>query len=539
MPTLYHAQLTEKETPWVEIWDGMYQGLVPHARPILDMLGYYAERDLQIPDAGIGLTPDEVQELEPIGAALTSAAVETQKMPDGVLIATLTEVAKGSSCISAYDLPGAVQWELANDHQRGEERPGTFPMDIWGSEQTFVPYVWGEPTHEIVARDAARALGRIQQERSVGRRMHPAHPILADGLGNIFRASGQPIVRHRRKIAKLHKHTGNVLYEETGPFHEFLELVLRPLNDFLRERRLPPVTIDSVVRLTVETRPRRPSLPLPSFSHNEALQTELVISPELVTCAIQPGNNWEDFMTEQTTEVREIDNQEEDTEPQTEAIPEDNTDYMPDFIQKMVDDPPILPGESAHAFRGVFTSFEWDYTQRPKTDWEYQLTSRAAVAAWELMRYDRMKAAILRNHQRHAAESMHRRSSGIEPMSTLDQKQIESYAQEGTARYFTDPAYRAEFAAHLERSGFAPNGVEGEAFLRALPSLSIVDRLITSTEKRLDKILRQLDAAYAKRHSEQPMPQSIAARRQERLLEKLEREQESLTNGNKKADSGK
>jgi hypothetical protein len=50
--------------------------------------------------------------------------------------------------------------------------------------------------------------------------------------------------------------------------------------------------------------------------------------------------------------------------------------------------------------------------------------------------------------------------------------------------------------------------------------------------------LRRLDAVYAKRHPEQPMPQSIAAARQERLLEKLEREQESLANGNKKADRG-
>src|SRR4051794_21039197 len=137
MPTLYAAQLTEKEVPWLEIWDGMYHGLLPHARLILGKLGYYAERDLQIPDADIGLTPDEVHELEPIASALTIAAVETQKMPDGVLIATLRKVEKGSACISVYDLPGAVQWELANDHQRGEESPGTFAMDIWGSEQTL------------------------------------------------------------------------------------------------------------------------------------------------------------------------------------------------------------------------------------------------------------------------------------------------------------------------------------------------------------------------------------------------------------------
>ena len=37
-------------------------------------------------------------------------------------------------------------------------------------------------------------------------------------------------------------------------------------------------------------------------------------------------------------------------EPQTEAIPEDNTDYMPDFIQKMVDDPPFCLGSPPTLF---------------------------------------------------------------------------------------------------------------------------------------------------------------------------------------------
>jgi hypothetical protein len=53
MPTLYAAQLIETETPWLEIWNRMYKGLLPYARQILVVLGYCVERDLEVssPDA--------------------------------------------------------------------------------------------------------------------------------------------------------------------------------------------------------------------------------------------------------------------------------------------------------------------------------------------------------------------------------------------------------------------------------------------------------------------------------------------------------
>jgi hypothetical protein len=73
----------------------------------------------------------------------------------------------------------------------------------------------------------------------------------------------------------------------------------------------------------------------------------------------------------------------------TEEIYDDN-DYIPDFIQELVDDPPILAGESKDGFARLFESFEMDYTQRPKTDLEYFWTYRATVATWEVMRYEHM-----------------------------------------------------------------------------------------------------------------------------------------------------
>jgi hypothetical protein len=249
VPTLYAAQLSEPETPWPEIWNRMYQGLVPNARQILALLGYYVEHDLHVPPPDAPLTADEIAELTPIVSALTIAAVECARMPDGVLLATLKTVAKSLSR-SASSLPAAVLWEMAANYRRGQEKPGTFAMDIWGSDQTRSNYVGGEPMPDDIARAAEAAASRIQAQRSRGRRHHRAYPILAESLGAIFRASGQAIQRHRKKLPRSAK--DDTIYTETGPFHEFLALVLSPLRDVLRERGLPPITVDSIVRMAAD-----------------------------------------------------------------------------------------------------------------------------------------------------------------------------------------------------------------------------------------------------------------------------------------------
>jgi hypothetical protein len=265
MPTLYQPQLTDTATPWLEIWERMDRGLRPRAREILGMLEFYAERDLDVAAGESELTSNEIEELVPIASALTIAAVESQKLPDGVLAATLSSLAKEPGRFSLGATPPAVQWELANDYRRGDESSGSFPMDIWGSDQTLVPYIWGEPILENISRAAEAATARVEAGRRPGRPLNPANQVLADRLGNIFRSSGQPIVRHREKQVR-HDH---LVYVETGPFFEFLRAVVPPLSEFLRERSLPPVTIETVVRLAIL--PREEANRSPDFSHNKSL----------------------------------------------------------------------------------------------------------------------------------------------------------------------------------------------------------------------------------------------------------------------------
>ena len=191
----------------------------------------------------------------------------------------------------------------------------------------------------------------------------------------------------------------------------------------------------------------------------------------------------------------------------------DDTDYTPDFINDLLQNPPIVAGDSVDAFGRLFESYEFNFMSphRPKTDHEYMLVARATNISWELMRYDRMKALILQHYQHAAADRLHRRCNS----SGSGQKSGSKTGSERPMRYFTDPAYRQQFIAKLEEAGLSPVVVDTEAYLRSLMPLSTIERLITSSENRLARILRQLEAAYLRRNPMQPMTQSNDASRLE------------------------
>jgi hypothetical protein len=49
---------------------------------------------------------------------------------------------------------------------------------------------------------------------------------------------------------------GHAVFVEGGPFYDFLELVLKPLRAYLRERKLAPVTTETIVRLIADNFPK-------------------------------------------------------------------------------------------------------------------------------------------------------------------------------------------------------------------------------------------------------------------------------------------
>lgn len=245
MPTHHKAQFHETSMPFAEVWHLMRSGLKPVARQILTLLKFYDEWGTEPSADGEPLSAEEEAELRPLVTALAVAAVLSEEMKPGPLVSTLKRVRKTPKLFCDCALPAAVLWELAQDYQRDMEPLGTFSMDIWGSAQTAVACCRLDPTDQAVAVAAARALARIQQARTPGRPDHPAHFELAERLATVFGKSELEILRKRQIVDCKH---GIPRYAERGPFFDFLELVLPPLREFLRERRLAPITSESVVR---------------------------------------------------------------------------------------------------------------------------------------------------------------------------------------------------------------------------------------------------------------------------------------------------
>lgn len=250
MPTLSKAQLTEPESPWLEIWDGMYRYLCLNRGAILTLLGFYAEHDLEAESVG-NPTRDEEAELRPIATALTFAAIAAEVMPSGRLIATLKKVSKSPSLFFSGQLPAAVEWIIACNYQRSDEKPATHWRDVWGGQPAIFEGQVGTPTELNVARAATSATRRLQNVRKRGRPYNSANQMVADGLGDIFRLSGNLIVRHREPAMRF----GKLVVIESGPFYDFLNLVLPPLKRHLRDRKLAHVTVNTIVRLVTEDFP--------------------------------------------------------------------------------------------------------------------------------------------------------------------------------------------------------------------------------------------------------------------------------------------
>ena len=55
-----------------------------------------------------------------------------------------------------------------------------------------------------------------------------------------------------RRQAPIDKKGGGVRYVEIGPFHQFLKMVIGPLQEHLERHGLPRVTIETVERIATE-----------------------------------------------------------------------------------------------------------------------------------------------------------------------------------------------------------------------------------------------------------------------------------------------
>jgi hypothetical protein len=115
-----------------------------------------------------------------------------------------------------------------------------------------------------------------------------------------------------------------------------------------------------------------------------------------------------------------------------------------------------------------------------------------------------MEDTILLNQQRPAVESLFRRTHEGAAMQNVEAG-IRSAAIISANKYFADPAFRLAADKGFEAAGYAPDALQGEAYLRAQSSLAIIHREKAVNRKALFNILKDLETRYLSRHPEKKM----------------------------------
>jgi hypothetical protein len=113
---------------------------------------------------------------------------------------------------------------------------GFVPNDFCGTIQI--------PSEESIAKAASAAIDDLSRGRQAGRPSSEANRIVGEGLREIFSRYNDKITRRSETSWR----DGEFIQVEAGSFLDFVSVAIVPLQNLLRERRLPPVTAVSIVR---------------------------------------------------------------------------------------------------------------------------------------------------------------------------------------------------------------------------------------------------------------------------------------------------
>lgn len=245
MPTLSKPQLSEPL-----IW-GVIQferDLNSMREKVLYKLGFYREHDR--PDSFNGkfalqVHTHEDEVLNEIAGALKHAAAVAARVSDSALIATLKSIRRHPNLVFNNRLIGAAVWILAENYQRQKEKPGTFWPDIIGELPENFRGRLRKPKPTNIAAAASRSLKKLQGARALGQPRNFANEVLGKKLGQIFLRYNDRITRHSVETAAKN---GLYYLKDSGPFFDFTQLVLEPLQSFLRVNKLRSVSASGVFK---------------------------------------------------------------------------------------------------------------------------------------------------------------------------------------------------------------------------------------------------------------------------------------------------
>jgi uncharacterized protein YdiU (UPF0061 family) len=180
----------------------------------------------------------------------------------------------------------------------------------------------------------------------------------------------------------------------------------------------------------------------------------------------------------------------------SEAQPE----RIPFFIRRQLKNPPILPGESKSEFNILFREIEYSAEGGEKTAADYAVDYQATVLIWNLQRIDRMMVAVIRHMHPAAVAALLRRSSEFGETEPGSLAYRTAHAQ--ALAYFTSEADKKKVLERFAKAGYAPDAVEVEAFERALPQITNLNRQQNVARQQLLAFLKEIDLRNSRRAKE-------------------------------------
>jgi len=163
---------------------------------------------------------------------------------------------------------------------------------------------------------------------------------------------------------------------------------------------------------------------------------------------------------------------------------------VPDrFLSRAMETPRLLPGESREDFFALFETMLNELL--PSTDLDWFVTVDLAWILWDIQRFRRWKNAIIWLNQRAAlGEALLRTDPNyttVGPTETLRKTtQLKADALKGNPK--GDPAAARE----LEEHGYGQDALNALAFLKAEPSVEVIEKFAEMARRRLMRTLRDV-----------------------------------------------
>jgi hypothetical protein len=251
MPTKYKPQLDHVGFDWSNQSNQFHQDLLAIETTMLEKSGFFNEYGHPGPDVVHSEARELIRELSGVISLAAAIRMDAGFKAPNKLISTLEAVEKDPSVILTRQLEPEALGKLSSHYQREDEPPGTFWWDVDRQENAPLP----EP--EGVRRAASKAILALESEASPGRPADKVTEVVALRAREIYLRYNASVTRH--SVASFR--WGSDWQIEAGPFLEFLELLLEPLNSFFAS--LPkhycatPVSPASVVRMAVDFTPDR------------------------------------------------------------------------------------------------------------------------------------------------------------------------------------------------------------------------------------------------------------------------------------------